>query len=123
MIMIFLLPLFVALVTAYPASVSHEGSLEEGPVISTSSGQVIGHKALWPKDSGVDEYLGIPYAAPPIKELRFMAPKPYKANRTIKADDFVSNLACSWIDTLIMINWAVLDGVSGKIWKHNTIRN
>jgi carboxylesterase type B len=84
--------LLLTLVTAYPASVSHETTPRDKPRISTTSGQVIGHQAPWPKDSDIDDYLGIPYAAPPIKELRYMAPKPYHANGTIKADDFVSNL-------------------------------
>ncbi|KAF1990719.1 alpha/beta-hydrolase [Aulographum hederae CBS 113979] len=46
-----------------------------GAIVKTSSGSVQGHEASWPKGSGVSEYLGIPYAMPPLKELRFAAPK------------------------------------------------
>jgi hypothetical protein len=81
--------LFAALTGAVPITSDNSEALAG---IRTSSGTVIGHKAAWPENSDVDEYLGIPYAAPPVDNLRFRAPKPYKAKEdaTIEADDYVS---------------------------------
>jgi para-nitrobenzyl esterase len=42
------------------------------PTVTTALGTVIGKKAL-----GMDQYLGIPYALPPVGELRWMPPQPY----------------------------------------------
>ncbi|MFZ0478000.1 MAG: carboxylesterase family protein [Terriglobales bacterium] len=42
------------------------------PTVTTPLGVVIGKKAL-----GMDEYLGIPYALPPVGELRWTPPQPY----------------------------------------------
>ncbi len=46
---------------------------EEGPVVHTAEGPVRG----FVKD-GVYEFLGIPYAAPPVGPLRWMPPQPVK---------------------------------------------
>ncbi|CAO1605838.1 hypothetical protein XANCAGTX0491_009343 [Xanthoria calcicola] len=46
--------------------------------VKTSNGIIIGHEA--PNASQVVEYLGIPYAQPPIGDLRFAAPVAYKGN-------------------------------------------
>jgi carboxylesterase type B len=56
--------------------------------VQTTIGDVKGHIAEWPASSGVSEYLGIPYAEPPVKSLRFAAPKPYKGNRTVGGEYF-----------------------------------
>jgi para-nitrobenzyl esterase len=42
------------------------------PSVTTPVGVVIGKKTL-----GMSEYLGIPYALPPVGELRWMPPQPY----------------------------------------------
>ncbi len=44
------------------------------PTVTTPVGVVIGKKTL-----GMDEFLGIPYALPPVGELRWMPPQPYGA--------------------------------------------
>ena len=44
------------------------------PIVETAQGQVQGLV-----DDGILEYLGIPYAAPPVAELRFRPPQPAKA--------------------------------------------
>jgi hypothetical protein len=59
-----------------------------GDTVKTSSGSVEGHpSALNPE---VSEYLGIPYAKPPIGDLRFVAPTKFEAKGTnvIKAAQY-----------------------------------
>lgn len=62
--------------------------------VQTSNGKIVGHLA--PNVSNVVEYLGIPYAKPPIGELRFAAPqalgetKGKEKNKTFEAAKFVS---------------------------------
>ena len=60
--------------------------------VKTSNGIIIGHAA--PNASQVVEYLGIPYAQPPIGDLRFAAPIAYKGNATsiFNASEFVRPL-------------------------------
>ncbi|MFD5258944.1 carboxylesterase/lipase family protein [Streptomyces bobili] len=51
------------------ASADESGSSRAAPVVRTDSGQVRGITA-----DRADRYLGLPYAAPPVKELRFAPP-------------------------------------------------
>ena len=57
---------------------------ENLPVIQTESGAVVGKIETLPHGKSVHEYLGIPYAEPPVDELRFAAPKPVKPWSGIK---------------------------------------
>ena len=68
------------------------------PQIQTTSGVVQGHTAAWPQGSTVQEYLGVPYAQPPLGPLRFAAPKAYQSNNTtvFAADDYVSGVQRSF---------------------------
>lgn len=59
-----------------------------GASVQTSSGLIAGHPA--PRRSEVSEYLGIPYALPPIGDLRFAAPKAYHSEGSIEANAYVS---------------------------------
>lgn len=61
-----------------------------GGSVETSSGLVEGHAA--PRRPAVSEYLGIPYASPPIGDLRFAAPVAYDSNGTIQANAYVRSL-------------------------------
>ncbi len=54
------------------AAISSAAGLPLPPVALTESGLVIGTTV-----SGVNEFLGIPYAAPPMGALRWTPPKPY----------------------------------------------
>jgi carboxylesterase type B len=54
----------------------------------TTIGDVKGHVAEWRTSSGVSEYLGIPYAEPPVGNLRFAAPKPYKGKGVVSGNSF-----------------------------------
>lgn len=55
--------------------------------VQTANGPVVGHSAV--NRSRVVEYLGIPYAQPPIGSLRFAAPQKYTAYKTFVAAEFV----------------------------------
>lgn len=56
------------------------------PTVNTTSGLVSGHPAA--NSTGVSVYLGIPFAAPPIGELRFAPPEPYSGNTSINGTNF-----------------------------------
>ncbi|MEU8140109.1 carboxylesterase/lipase family protein [Streptodolium elevatio] len=64
------LGVLVALTTAGPAAAGRGGS--PAPVVATSSGTVRGQV-----HDGAEEFLGIPYAAPPVGDRRFRAPRPH----------------------------------------------
>ena len=57
------------------------------PVV-TSSGAITGHAAR--NNSDVLEYLGIPYAQPPVGQLRFAPPQPYTSMQPFDASSYVS---------------------------------
>jgi carboxylesterase type B len=58
-----------------------------GQPIKTSSGPVSGHAAT--VNSDVSVYLGIPYALPPVGNLRFMPPKKYHGDKPINGSSIV----------------------------------
>ncbi|KAH6657018.1 carboxylesterase [Truncatella angustata] len=66
--------------------VTRQADWKIGQVVATSSGPVTGHDAG--NSTGVSEYLGIPYAQPPVGELRFQPPVAYKNNSTISGASF-----------------------------------
>lgn len=55
-----------------------DGEKQRSPVVQTETGVVVGKIEALPHGKLVHEYLGIPYAEPPIGQLRFAAPKPVK---------------------------------------------
>jgi hypothetical protein len=60
-----------------------------GGIVNTTSGNVVGHASSW--KPAISEYLGIPFAQPPINNLRFAAPLPYLGNgKQITASKYVS---------------------------------
>jgi len=63
-----------------------------GAPVKTSSGTVWGHRA--PNATSVSEYLGIPFAQPPVGPLRFAAPERYDSERIFNAAKAVSS-GCS----------------------------
>lgn len=69
-------------------SVAH--SISVGQTIQTSSGPVEGHAATSKPD--VSTYLGIPYAVPPVGNLRFMPPVRYHGNATIDGGSIVGSI-------------------------------
>ncbi|KAI9654263.1 MAG: hypothetical protein M1831_005428 [Alyxoria varia] len=59
-----------------------------GAPIKTTSGTVHGHRA--PNATTVGEYLGIPFAKPPLEKLRFAPPEPFQGEQDIHADEFTT---------------------------------
>ncbi|KAL9059370.1 MAG: hypothetical protein Q9162_001239 [Coniocarpon cinnabarinum] len=57
-----------------------------GQAVNTTSGIVIGHRAK--NATQVSEYLGIPFAHPPVGDLRFAPPVPYTGDDSINAASF-----------------------------------
>ena len=60
-----------------------------GQGVQTSSGLVVGKPAS--SRPAVSEYLGIPFAKPPLGDLRFAAPQAYTGSGTVNATAFVSD--------------------------------
>src|SRR3954469_7737887 len=57
-----------------------------GSPVDTASGKIIGHAA--PDTPNVTEYPGTPYAVPPLGNLRFEPPLPYRSRMTFDASAF-----------------------------------
>ena len=55
--------------------------------VETTNGKVTGHLA--PEMRNTAEYLGIPYAQPPVGQLRFAPPLPPKGKNVYVASDWV----------------------------------
>lgn len=74
-----------------------------GQVVLTSSGAVSGHAAS--DATGVSEYLGIPFAQPPVGELRFAPPVAYNGSGAINGSSFVSTwlAAYKWVGEYVLI--------------------
>lgn len=58
-----------------------------GQTVLTSSGPVNGHPAS--NATEVSEYLAIPYAQPPVGDLRWAAPQAYSGSQVINGTNFV----------------------------------
>lgn len=54
--------------------------------VNTTSGIIQGHSAE--KRPEVSEYLGIPFAQPPLGDLRFAAPEPYRSSTPFNASSY-----------------------------------
>ena len=61
-------------------------SFSVGQEVNTTSGIIHGHAAA--NETEVSEYLGIPFAQPPVGDLRFAAPKPYRSSAHFNASSF-----------------------------------
>lgn len=84
--------LYSAAVLSLTAIGAAEDTWQVGQAVKTTSGDVTGRPANYAGNEQVSEYLGIPYAAPPVGNLRWLAPQPYQANGTIAANKFVSTI-------------------------------
>lgn len=79
-----------ALAAAAAAGAAAQGGFAVGQAVQTSSGSVRGHAAAGGGRSGVSEYLGVPFAQPPVGDLRFAPPRAIDdgAGRTVDGADF-----------------------------------
>ena len=73
-------PLWCLLLLALPLSGrgSSSSSIPDDLVVGSKSGRVRGVRQRAANGRDVDVWWGIPYAEPPLGELRFRAPKPVK---------------------------------------------
>ena len=72
------------------ALLSSSVTLAASATVETSSGSIIGHPARDSPD--VTEYLGVPFAQPPVGQLRFAAPQKLQKTAVYEAKNFVSCL-------------------------------
>lgn len=59
-------------------------SMEKPPVVESRFGKIVGTWTKSARDLPVASYLGIPYAKPPIGDLRFRSPEPWTSPWTIR---------------------------------------
>jgi hypothetical protein len=69
-----------------PPACSAKCGPEQYLTVQTTNGPITGHLA--PNTSCVLEYLGIPYAQPPVGDLRFAPPQPIAQQSPFVADQF-----------------------------------
>jgi para-nitrobenzyl esterase len=82
--------------TAVPGVAAHadaEDHYKRGPIVHTNDGPVRGFVA-----KGVNTFLGIPYAAPPVGDLRWMPPQRPKPHGLLRATEFGNT--CPQVTTL-----------------------
>src|ERR1700744_537896 len=79
----------VAALLAASSAVYAQAPFAVGGLVKTTSGSIVGQASSWRPT--VSEYLGVPFAAPPVGALRWAPPQPFKgADGTIRATKYVS---------------------------------
>ena len=64
-----------------------DGNWTVGQTVKTTSGPITGHPAT--NDSGVSEYLGIPFGQAPVGDLRWAAPVAFNGTAPLNGTSFV----------------------------------
>jgi hypothetical protein len=68
-----------------------QGAWQVGQTVKTTSGSITGQASSLKNQ--VSEYLGVPFALPPVGDLRWAAPQPIKDDsKTINATKYVSDM-------------------------------
>ena len=80
--------LLVMMCTTFSLGCSIPAGWQVGQTVNTTSGLITGHAAS--NLTQVSEYLGIPYAQPPVESQRFKAPQAYISSNAFNASTFVS---------------------------------
>lgn len=80
------LPLGLALAITRAQCSALPRTCDVGHRVNTTSGIILGHPAA--NRTEVSEYLGIPFAQPPIGSLRFAAPEAYRSSSTFNASSY-----------------------------------
>lgn len=80
------LPIGLALAISHAQCSALPRTCDVGHQINTTSGIIVGHAAT--NRSEVSEYLGIPFAQPPVGSLRFAAPEPYRSSSIFNASSY-----------------------------------
>jgi hypothetical protein len=78
---------FTVATTATPSGCSN-GRTKKFLTVDTTNGPITGHVAPDASSECVIEYLGIPYAKPPLSDLRFAAPQPIDVKSPYTAASF-----------------------------------
>ena len=91
-----------------------------GMTVKTTSGVIIGHAN--DRYTSVSEYLSIPFAKPPVNDLRFAPPQAYTSDCTIIADQ--QPLSCpqapSTINYSQPLNWQHISVAHGGFANHTS---
>lgn len=102
-----LLSLPIALTLSVPSQGFVTGSAAQwvvGQTVNTTSGPVDGHAAS--NNTEVSEYLGIPFAEPPVDDLRWQRPVAYNDTAPINGTAFVSrNQYKDAVDPSLMLTY------------------
>jgi cholinesterase len=80
--------MLVFLALSFPTFLACLASAQQwsiGQSVKTTSGEVKGHASSW--KPAVSEYLGIPYAQPPVGNLRWAAPQALSSSSSKKSLD------------------------------------
>lgn len=80
------LPIGLALAISRAQCSALPRTCDVGHRVNTTSGIILGHPAA--NRTEVSEYLGIPFAQPPLGSLRFAAPEPYRSSSTFNASSY-----------------------------------
>ena len=90
----------IASILPYARSSLIQRRFSIGQEVNTTSGNIQGHAV----GNSVSEYLGIPFAQPPLGELRFAAPEPYQSTARFNASS--AGQAC--LAAVTQANYSIL---------------